>query len=282
MARQANIVSFDEARRASAARRRPASSAASAPRRSGGFADFDYALLEETPFESSPRQRTAKRTVERVAEEAPSMEEKPSKKESWFSKFKRDRAKGKAGRAFTKQYGDTSSSASQSGPRAAVYKGEMGATHKRAARMQEAASPNAPKRGSAFGFGAALASSPKFIAVSAMVACVVLTGAFLYPSAQQFYLSVRENDRLQAEYAAVEARNQAIQQEVDALRTQTGIEDRARGEFGWSYAGERAVTVQGLDLDQAESSFEANIVPGSIEAPETWYSEIFDPIFGLE
>lgn len=148
--------------------------------------------------------------------------------------------------------------------------------------MQESASPHAMKGRSAFALGFDVFSSPKFIAAAAMVACVAFTCAFLYPSAQQFYFSVRENDRLQAEYAAVAARNAAIQDEVNALNTRTGIEDRARDEFGWSYAGERAVTVQGLDIEVDAGSFEANIVPGSIEAPETWYSKMLDPFFGVE
>lgn len=273
--RQANIVSFDDAKRASRNRRAPAP----APYRSRGFADFDYTFSDDA---SDSWMNASASADGSHADEHQSEEPRQSKKESWFSKFKRDRAKGKAGRAFTKQYGDTSSSASQSGPRAAVYKGEMGSKHRRAARMQESASPHAPKGRSAFGVGAGIASSPKFIAVAAAAACVALSCVFLYPSAQQLYVSARENDRLQAEYDAVAARNLAIQHEVDALNTVTGIEDRAREEFGWSYAGEYAVTVQGLDVSEEASTFAANIVPGSVEMPETWYSKLLDPFFGVE
>ena len=48
---------------------------------------------------------------------------------------------------------------------------------------------------------------------------------------------------------------------------------------GWVSKGENAVTVYGLDLDD-DSTFTASIVPGSIPAPETWYSKLLDPIFG--
>ena len=94
-------------------------------------------------------------------------------------------------------------------------------------------------------------------------------------------LSVRARKR-QAEYDAVSSRNQAIQHEVDALQTDAGIEDRARQEFGWSYVGEYAVKVSGLGVNTSESSFEANIVSGSVKAPETWYSRILDPLFGVK
>ena len=245
-----------------------------------GFADFDYTFSDDQPdsnvvVNSGPR--AAVSTFEDEEEESAK-----SKKGSWFSRLKRDRAKDKAGRAFTKQYGDTSSNASQGGPRAAVYKGEMGSAHKRAARMQESASPSGTKGRSNFGFSFGFVSSPKFIASMAVAACLALTCVFLYPSAQQLYLSVRENDRLQAEYDAVSARNQAIQHEVDALKTDAGIEDRARQEFGWSYVGEYAVKVSGLGVNTSESSFEANIVSGSVKAPETWYSRILDPLFGVK
>ena len=41
-------------------------------------------------------------------------------------------------------------------------------------------------------------------------------------------------------------------------------------------------TVTGVDAAEDDSTFTANIVPGTIEAPETWYSEILDPIFGVK
>lgn len=97
---------------------------------------------------------------------------------------KKARAKSKAERAFTKQFGGSKpSDASQSGPRAAVYKGEMGAKHRQAARMQNAESPQASaKRGFSLGSLASLKSSPKFIASAAVAVCLVLSCAFLVPA----------------------------------------------------------------------------------------------------
>ena len=126
---------------------------------------------------------------------------------------------------------------------------------------------------------ARLVRKPWFIATAVTAFCLVFTVSFLYPSAAQLYHSVRDRDQLQAEYAAIEQRNDSIQATVDALSTDVGVEDRAHQEFGWVSKGENAVTVYGLDLDD-DSTFTASIVPGSIPAPETWYSKLLDPIFG--
>lgn len=57
---------------------------------------------------------------------------------SRFGKKRRQRAKERAGRAYYRQYeAGKPSDASQAGPRAAVYKGEMGASHRRSSRMQQ-------------------------------------------------------------------------------------------------------------------------------------------------
>ena len=127
---------------------------------------------------------------------------------------------------------------------------------------------------------ARLVRKPWFIAAAVAAFCLVFTVSFLYPSAAQLYHSVRERDQLQAEYAAIEQRNDSIQASVDALSTDGGRGVTAHHrEFGWVSKGENAVTVYGLDLD-GDSTFTASIVPGSIPAPETWYSKLLDPIFG--
>ena len=202
---------------------------------------------------------------------------------SHFEKLKRKHAKDKADRKFARQYGSNGDAASgEGGSRAAVYKGEMGSAHRRSSRMQNEESPSASRRtrgGDSQKPAARLVRKPWFIAAAVAAFCLVFTVSFLYPSAAQLYHSVRERDQLQAEYAAIEQRNDSIQASVDALSTDAGVEDRAHQEFGWVSKGENAVTVYGLDLDD-DSTFTASIVPGSIPAPETWYSKLLDPIFG--
>ena len=207
-----------------------------------------------------------------------------------WGKFKRSAAKDKADRKFAKQYGGADAAAGSAGaagagdaaagPRAAVYKTEMGSQHRRAARMQGAPS----ERGVGSSSGRTSSKRRRFstgaIASLAVTACLVFSCAFLYAPAQQYYQELRERDRLQAEYDAVQQRNDVIQDEVDYLSTAAGVEDRARSEYGWVKKDESAGAVSGLEVED-ESTFRANIVPGSIEAPDTWYS-FLDPIFGVE
>lgn len=216
-------------------------------------------------------------------EEGVEQEEREPETLSRFEKLKRKHAKDKADRKFARQYGGNGDAASgEGGSRAAVYKGEMGSAHRRSSRMQNEESSSASRRtrgGDSQKPAARLVRKPWFIAAAVTAFCLVFTVSFLYPSAAQLYHSVRERDQLQAEYAAIEQRNDSIQASVDALSTDAGVEDRAHQEFGWVSKGENAVTVYGLDLD-SDSTFTASIVPGSIPAPETWYSKLLDPIFG--
>lgn len=212
--------------------------------------------------------------------EEPEFEEtRPSRLE----KLKRSAAKNKAGKAFTKQFGNGDSDASApSGSRAALYKGEMGKKHKQASRMQGNPGQSmgtSKKRLSGISLNV---RSPRFVVSIAVAACLVFSCIFLYPTARQYYVTVRQHDQLQAEYAALQQRNEVIKSEVDSLSTDAGIEDRARREFGWVKEGENAVTVYGIDAPGDESAYNKAITPGSVEAPETWYSPILDVVFGVE
>lgn len=215
--------------------------------------------------------------------------EKAQEKHSRLQKFLRKRQKDRAGKKFDKQFGgSTRASDASSGPRAAVYKGEMGANHKRAARMQN--NGDSKTHGTTFSslnpfaLLSSIKQSPKAIAVCGFMMCLVLTCWFLYTPAQQFYHSVRERDRLQAEYAAIEERNASLASEVDLLQTDAGIEDRAHEQFGWVSTGEETANVNGLSTDASDEklNFTANIVAGSVEAPETWYSPVLDVVFGVQ
>ncbi|WP_239442848.1 FtsB family cell division protein [Gordonibacter sp. An230] len=158
----------------------------------------------------------------------------------------------------------------------------MGAKHRLAARMQNEASGKAStKRGSAFG-SFALLKSRAFVTSVIVVGCLVLSFSFLYPSAQQYYHALRDRDRLAAEYAALADRNESLEGNVEALQTDSGIEAYAHEQFGWVKEGEETANVRGLDLPEEGSTFQANIVSDSIEAPETWYSVLLDPLFGVE
>ncbi|MEC4273152.1 septum formation initiator family protein [Adlercreutzia sp. R25] len=201
---------------------------------------------------------------------------------SKFGKKRRQRAKERAGRAYYQQYeAGKPSEASQGGPRAAVYKGEMGASHKRSSRMQQKSSARSERFKAPSDKRPFFTRAP-FVVACATALCLAFGAVFLYAPAQQLYIDIRERDRLAAEYAAVVDRNAAIEAQVNALSTDAGIEDAARTQLGWVREGEHAVSVGGLAEAEEASAFRGNIVSEDIVAADTWYSDLLDPIFGVE
>ena len=199
-----------------------------------------------------------------------------------ITKARRSASKAKADREFTRRYGDDRPSAAEAGPRAAVYETQMGRQHKRAARLQNdgtarrgSSAPSRPSDKREAGSGRS-----RLVTLGAVAVCLLMTVVFLYPPAQQYYQEVRERDRLQAEYEAIQQRNDAIQRQVDYLSGDAGVEDKARREFGWVLEGEQSVSVSGIDVED-DSTFTANIVAGEVPAPDTWYS-FLDPLFGVD
>lgn len=187
--------------------------------------------------------------------------------------------KAKADRAFDKRYGGSPSASSESGPRAALYEGKMGHTHKKSARMQNESSRKKAGRSSA---KRSIGLRGRLGAVAAALVIVALAAGFLYPAAKDSYVAMRAQAQLQAEYDALMQRNEAIQANVDRLSTDEGVEDRAREEFGWVKSGENSVNVYGLEQDEeAASTLNADVTAGSVPAPDTWYSSFLDPLFGV-
>ena len=204
------------------------------------------------------------------------------------------RAKAKADRMFQRQFGDMDASA-DSGPRAAVYEGKMGRLHKQAFEDLSGGKASSGRSRSATGASASaqegflvrsgFLGAPWFAVIIGVLAVVAALCLFLYPTAQTYYLELRETQRLQAEYDALQARNQEIQQGIDYLGTDDGVEDAAREQLGWVMEGETPGVVVGLSDDEGHvdsSDVEGSIVAGSIPAPQTWYSPLLDGLFGYD
>ncbi len=209
-----------------------------------------------------------------------------------MARARRSYTKKKADRRFERQYGSfddsrmNNAASAKAAPRAAVYKTKMGSNHRKAARMQQKSSGAATRYRTRSGFNATSKRTRRFparwqIVCLGVIAFVVIGCAVLYAPAQQYYQEIRERDRLQAEYEAVQARNDYIQDQIDILSTDEGVADKARADLGWIEPGETLGSVSGLS-SEGESDFVANIIPGSIEAPETWYSRILDPLFNVD
>ncbi len=204
------------------------------------------------------------------------------------------KAKAKAADQFRKQFGDDAGSGSGSGsgagegsPRAAVYKGEMGAKQRRATHMQEKANPGFSIKGIASGLSgfslSELVKSRRFVICSAIAACVILGAIFMYTPVKNYYCNVREYDRLTLEYQAYTERNEQLQADVNSLSTDDGVKARAHDQLGWVEKGEESGTVKGLELNESSNANDvvnANVTSESVKAPRTWYSPALDFIFG--
>ncbi len=208
---------------------------------------------------------------------------------------RRVRTKAKADKKFDKQYGDADGASmgvgkrpkaaaaaprEGGGPRAAVYEGKMGALHKKASKLQT-------KGGAHAGVLDGRLSIPSVrlppisrrmgTTLATVLTCAVCAFS-LYGPAQQYYTQMRETDRLQAEYAAVAERSDNLQASIDSLQTNAGVEDKAHADLGYIKSGERTATVKGIDFDNTKE-FSTNVVPGSVPAPDTWYSPVLDVLF---
>lgn len=335
----------------------------------GDFGDFDDFGASDTRNRSSRDVRTTRTqssprsailsydeflSEEEQADGTDAQGGETSKKNKTFlqklSDKKQKRAKEKAGRAYDRQFGDASSAAAtNAGPRAAVYKGEMGPSQRRAQRMQPNASSSrqggyhaahatsqenagilgwianaaggvsiavtsrflgdsaakkagmhaqtsgfasdgksgrAQKRGASGNLfskvASALFGTRRRVAALSVTACLVIAGAFMYPAAKQYYTEMRHLDKVNAEYQAVADRNADLAATRDYLQSETGIEEMAHEKYGWVNEGEHSVLVYGLPDDGTMADTNLYIKRGSVSAPETWYSVILDPLFGVE
>ena len=202
----------------------------------------------------------------------------------------KSKAKAKAEKLFNRQFGGDAGAPAQAGSRAAVYKGEMGRNHKRAFNDLGGSNEGRSARG---GRGAAAVSrasqakahlsAPIWVYALGVLICIAAALWFLYPMAQQYYVGLRTQDKLEAEYALLSERNAAIQSDIDRLSTDEGIEDVAREQLGWVSKGETAGVVVGLSEDESSSTpdtVHSQIDSASVKTPDTWYSGVLDPIFG--
>lgn len=256
---------------------KPASSAAK-PRSSARSQSRADVPRRQQPRQGSSRQAPAKAAEQQNKAFFDDLAERHQKK-------KRASAKERAERQFDRTYGKSErakgAAPEEAGPRAAVYKGEMGRSHKRSSESLKNGSKGARSAAAVKGGEPKRGNWKKHLArLGASVAVVALACVVLYDPARMYYQEIREVARLQAEYDAIVARNDSLQASVDRLSTEEGIADEARDQLGWVNPGENAVNVSGLDAK--ESAFQANVVSDQVEPPETWYSPFLDPFFGVE
>ena len=280
MARNTNIVSFDDVKAAS--RLRYAQERALDPRDEGTGRVYNY-------YDLSRFADPAPKLYGEVGEEYDWGEytyEEP--KESAREARSRQRKKTRADKLFAKRYADDAPDAGEAegAPRAALYEGKVGASQRRAARMQLAsqAGPVTAKLNPA-GWFSGISVSPRRLKALTAVLCLVLAVVFLYTPAQHYYQSVREHDRLVAEYASIQERNIKLDEQNAALASSAGMEDAVRQKYGYVVSGDETAVVSGLSDEAYEPSgdgVEANVLSSTVKAPEEWYTPFLDALFGVK
>ena len=248
---------------------------------------FEDEYASEERFREEPARRRRKGEPSREA--APSQARASKTKADAREQRRRERAKTRAEKLFHKQYdSEQAAPAQQEGaPRAALYEGRMGASHRKSARMQRASAalPQTAKINPA-GWFSGLNVSARSLRFGTAILCVILVGVFLYAPAQQYYQSVREHDRLAAEYAVIEQRNEALTEQNAALASNAGMEDAVRQRYGYVVGGDETAIVSGLsdhatDTSRDSDGIEANVLASSVKAPEEWYTPYLDAFFGV-
>lgn len=321
MAKRTNIVDFDQARAASRSRR------ASQAARKGAGRPSNYPQQNENDFETREGSRAPQRSGARPSgsagqqgrdgrNERPDRQAPPRSRKRQQPRAnatgerrspepakgrrpqpidareqrRRDRTKARAEKMFDKQFSaEAGQMAEREGdaPRAALYEGKMGSTHRKSARMQRAseAGPVSAKVNPA-GWFSKLTVAPRTVRIATAALCAILIGLFLYVPAQQYYKSVREHDRLEAEYAVIAERNQVIDEQNDSLAGDAGMEDAVRQKYGYVVKGDQTAVVTGLSDRTTDSSrdgeqIEANVLSSAVKAPEKWYTPYLDAFFGV-
>lgn len=254
------------------------SSASAAQRRQSAVSRDEAVSRRDASVAGDEAMRDGAREVRRAAQE------EPRGIRAKLAKARHDARHKRAERDFEMQVPQDRSSQEQEAPRAGVYRGEMGRNQKRAQRMQ----------GSKFGFslpfslpsfGKSVGTSRVLVSV-AMTVCLLMVGAyFVYWPAQDYYVTMRENAQMAAELEAINNRNDEISQRVDLLSTDAGVEDKLRNDFGWVNEGENAVRVSregSSEINTSAAERSADVVSGSVPAPDTWYSGVLDKVFGYQ
>ena len=112
---------------------------------------------------------------------------------------------------------------------------------------------------------------------------LVLAAWWIYPVMRMHYLEQRNLSSLQAEYASVQARNQALREQVKKLKTPAGIEQAARESLGLVRQGESAYVVidDGSKSPTAATSASMALPPATTQAASDPITVLLDGIFGF-
>ena len=122
------------------------------------------------------------------------------------------------------------------------------------------------------------ARSVRLKAVAAAAIVALAAGVILYPAAREYYVSVRDLDKANVQLAQLEERNAQLQNNIDALSTDDGIENYVRAQYGWVKDGEEAVSVIGLANNSGTPTL-STASGASSQAKESPLTSFLDAVF---
>lgn len=93
--------------------------------------------------------------------------------------------------------------------------------------------------------------------------CIVFVIGFLFEPAKNFYQSLRDHDKLVAQYEMLVNANTNLDEEIKFLQTDEGIKEIAREKLGLIPNGESTAYVRGEEDKYTNSEEQANINPRS-------------------
>lgn len=112
------------------------------------------------------------------------------------------------------------------------------------------------------------------------VAILIIAAVALYGPTKEYYIAMREGQRLELELEQRQQRNAEREAAVQSLQTEEGIEDEARRKLGFVKEGEEAGAVTGIEEETDTAVLDPADEP-EIEAPRTWWSPLLDRLFGV-
>ena len=177
-----------------------------------------------------------------------------------------------------------------SAPRAAVYAGKIGKKSKRAIKIQAENSPSGSLNSASI-FARKQNTSSVLEKVSSinivvkvaffLVITVALVCVFCYQPAKICYTQFRNTEKAAAELELVQARNEKLSANVASLKTDEGIEDKAKEDYGYVVKGEGAAHVSGIDSGNNSKLLEY-VDSNKVTAPDTALTGVLDAIFGYD
>ena len=115
--------------------------------------------------------------------------------------------------------------------------------------------------------------------VAVVLVFAVVCAAILYPVAKPYYTAFRDGQRSEAQIAAVQERNEALEEENESLKTDEGIEAQARNDYGYVMEGEESAVVTNVEGSSSITDVPDQVDVDEICAPQTWYYDILDRVF---